>query len=216
MTSFSLVLCKEYFDCLRRDSHAVHSIYKRGGKGVGTLVLCSLATVTSRINVLVQIMTKFPKVGPLLVFSISLVWLYGVSTPDFADFPGVNPGKNKYNTTRNIEFSTLTEVTNLLNNRKMRHPEVYPRYTRGVLQVYPGYLGQHSSNNHCELLYFTSLIYFRISLWHIPLTFTYFIRFILTEKIWKHSRWSCFVGSIPSQLLLSGAPHMKNRTCYTN
>ncbi len=43
------------------------------GRGVCTLVLCSLATVTSCINPSVRIVTKFPKVEPLLtVYSPSL------------------------------------------------------------------------------------------------------------------------------------------------
>jgi hypothetical protein len=63
---------KEYFDSPQRDSHAVHYILKRGERGVCTLVLCSLATVISCIDTSVQIVTKSPKVGPLLIFSISL------------------------------------------------------------------------------------------------------------------------------------------------
>jgi hypothetical protein len=43
---------------------------KRGERGLCTLVLCRLAT--SCINASVRIVTKSPKVGPLLVFSISL------------------------------------------------------------------------------------------------------------------------------------------------
>jgi hypothetical protein len=71
--TFSLVLRKEYFDCPQRDSHAMHYILKRGERGVCTFVLCSLATVMSCIDASVRIVTKSPKVGPLLIFSISLV-----------------------------------------------------------------------------------------------------------------------------------------------
>jgi hypothetical protein len=39
----------------------------------GERVLCSLATVLSCIDPSVRIVTKYPKVGPLLIFSISLV-----------------------------------------------------------------------------------------------------------------------------------------------
>ncbi len=80
-TPFSLVLRKEYFDqryvgisdfdCPQRDSRAVHYNLKRGIE-VCTLVLCSLATVTSCIDASVRIVTKSPKMGPLLIFSISL------------------------------------------------------------------------------------------------------------------------------------------------
>ncbi len=38
------------FDCPKRDSHAVHYIQKSGERGVCTLVVCSLATVTSCIQ----------------------------------------------------------------------------------------------------------------------------------------------------------------------
>ena len=41
--------------------------------GVFTLVLCSLATVTSCIDASVRIVTKSPKVGPLLIVSITLI-----------------------------------------------------------------------------------------------------------------------------------------------
>jgi hypothetical protein len=64
-TPFSLVLSKEYFDC-------PHFIKKSGERGGSTLVLCRLATVTSCMDLSVRIVTKFPKVGPLLIFSISL------------------------------------------------------------------------------------------------------------------------------------------------
>ncbi len=40
--------------------------------GVCTLVLCSLSTVLSCIDPSVWIVSKSPKVGPLLMFSISL------------------------------------------------------------------------------------------------------------------------------------------------
>ncbi len=72
VTPFSLVLRRKYFDCPQRDSHAVHYIKKRGEKGVCTLVLYSLATVTSCIDASVRIVTKSPKVGPLLIFSTSM------------------------------------------------------------------------------------------------------------------------------------------------
>jgi hypothetical protein len=42
--------------------------------GVCNLVLCSLATVTSCIDASVRIVTKSPKVEPLLIFSISLTF----------------------------------------------------------------------------------------------------------------------------------------------
>ncbi len=61
-----------YFNCPQRDFHAVHYIEKRGEWGVCTLELCSLATVTSCIKASERIVTKSPKVGPLLIFSISL------------------------------------------------------------------------------------------------------------------------------------------------
>ncbi len=54
---------------VHRDFHAVHYIYKRGERGVCTLVLCRLATVTSCIDASVLILTKSPKVGPLLMFA---------------------------------------------------------------------------------------------------------------------------------------------------
>jgi hypothetical protein len=54
------------------DSDAVHFTEKRGERGVCTFVLSSLATVTSCIYLSVRIVTKSPKVGPLLIFSISL------------------------------------------------------------------------------------------------------------------------------------------------
>jgi hypothetical protein len=47
-------------------------LQKRRERGVCTLELCSLATVTSCIDASVRIVTKSPKVGPLLIFSISL------------------------------------------------------------------------------------------------------------------------------------------------
>jgi hypothetical protein len=43
-----------------------------GERGVSTIVFCSLATVLSCIGPSVRIVTKSPKVGPLLIFSISL------------------------------------------------------------------------------------------------------------------------------------------------
>jgi hypothetical protein len=47
--------------------------FNRGGeRGVSTLVVCSLATVLSCIDPSVRIVTKSPKVGPLLIFSVSL------------------------------------------------------------------------------------------------------------------------------------------------
>ncbi len=46
--------------------------FKEGERGVCSLVLCSLVTVASCIDASVQIVTKSPKVGPLLIFSISL------------------------------------------------------------------------------------------------------------------------------------------------
>jgi hypothetical protein len=69
---FYLMLRKEYFDFLRRDSHAVHYIFKRGERGVCTLVLCRLATVMSCIDPFLRIVTKSPNVGhsPSLWFSI--------------------------------------------------------------------------------------------------------------------------------------------------
>ncbi len=70
------MLRKEYFDCPQRDSHTVHVpvhyISKRGERGVCTLLLCSLATVMSCIDPSVRIVTKSPKVGPLLIVSVSL------------------------------------------------------------------------------------------------------------------------------------------------
>jgi hypothetical protein len=65
------------FDCPQRDSHAVHYHLIEGGEGtLYTLVLCSLATVhnavMSCIDPFVRIVTKSPKVGPLLIFSIAL------------------------------------------------------------------------------------------------------------------------------------------------
>jgi hypothetical protein len=74
-TPFSLMLRKEYFNCPKRDSHAVRYILKRGVRRVCTLVLFSLAhvTVTSCIDAALPIVTKSPKVGPLLIFSIFLV-----------------------------------------------------------------------------------------------------------------------------------------------
>jgi hypothetical protein len=73
-TPLSLVLRKEYFDYPQRDSHAVHYIQKRGEMGVCTLVLCTgiLANVLSSIDPSLRIVTKSPKVRPLLIFSISL------------------------------------------------------------------------------------------------------------------------------------------------
>ncbi len=71
MTPFSSVLRKEYLDCPQIDSHAVH--LKEGGEGSLTLVLSSLATMTSCIDLSVRIVTKSPKVGSLLIFSISLI-----------------------------------------------------------------------------------------------------------------------------------------------
>jgi hypothetical protein len=49
-------------------------------RGVCTLVLCSLATVTSFIDASVRIVTQSPKVGPLLIFSISLISLNELAT----------------------------------------------------------------------------------------------------------------------------------------
>ncbi len=47
----------------------------------GESVLCSLATVTSCIDPSIRIVTKTPKVGPLLIFSISLVQPKGTQGP---------------------------------------------------------------------------------------------------------------------------------------
>ncbi len=69
------MLRKEYFDCPQRDSHAVHYIEKGGGgevESVHSCTLYSLATVTSYTDASVRIVTKSSRLGPLLVFSISL------------------------------------------------------------------------------------------------------------------------------------------------
>ncbi len=78
-TPFSLVLRKEYFT-VRRETLTQYITFKRGG--VCTLVLCSLATVTSCTDLSVRIVTISPKVGPLLtVYSPSLwyqlIWKLG-------------------------------------------------------------------------------------------------------------------------------------------
>jgi hypothetical protein len=72
-TPFSLVLRREYFDCPQRDSYAVHYIYSMGRGSLYSCTLC-LVTVTSCIDASVRIVTKSPKVGPLLIYSPSL-WL---------------------------------------------------------------------------------------------------------------------------------------------
>jgi hypothetical protein len=53
-----------------------------GGEGSLSLVLCSLATVLFCFDPSVKIVTKAPnaKVGPLLIFSISLGWEIGNSS----------------------------------------------------------------------------------------------------------------------------------------
>ncbi len=63
------MLHKEYFYRPQWDSHAVHHL-KEGWEG--RLVLGNLATVLSCIDPSVGMVTKSPKVGPLLIFSISL------------------------------------------------------------------------------------------------------------------------------------------------
>jgi hypothetical protein len=67
-------VAQEYFDCPQRDSPALHYIEKRGERGVCTLVLCSLATVASCIDLSVRIVTKSPKVGPLPLLTFSITW----------------------------------------------------------------------------------------------------------------------------------------------
>ncbi len=65
-----------------RETLSQYIIFNRGGggeRGVCTLVIFSLATVMSCIGPSVRIGTKSPKVGPLLVFSISLVFMFYLS-----------------------------------------------------------------------------------------------------------------------------------------
>ncbi len=66
-TPFSLVLCKEYFDCSQRNI-----TFKSGGRGESVLFYFVVLTVTSCIDTSVRIVTKSPKMEPLLIFSISL------------------------------------------------------------------------------------------------------------------------------------------------
>ncbi len=69
-------VAQEIFDCPQRDTLTQYITFKRGGeRGVCTLVLCNLATVMSCIDASVHIVIKFPKVGSLLKFPISLVSL---------------------------------------------------------------------------------------------------------------------------------------------
>ncbi len=61
---------------VHRETLTQYITFKRGGeRGVytGTLVLCCLAIMTSCIDASVRIVTKSPKVGPLLIFSNSLI-----------------------------------------------------------------------------------------------------------------------------------------------
>jgi hypothetical protein len=68
---------------VHRETLTQYITFKRGGRGesVCTLVFCSLATVTSSIDASVRIVTKPPKVGPLLVFSNALVLTLKESLP---------------------------------------------------------------------------------------------------------------------------------------
>jgi hypothetical protein len=54
-------LLGEYFHRPQRYSHAVHYIYQRRERGVCTLVLCSLVTVLSRIDLLCEDSDKIPE-----------------------------------------------------------------------------------------------------------------------------------------------------------
>jgi hypothetical protein len=69
-TPFSLVLARNILT-VHRETLTQYVTFKRGSRGVCTLVLCSLATDMSCIDPSGRIVTKSPKVGPLLIFSIS-------------------------------------------------------------------------------------------------------------------------------------------------
>ncbi len=76
-TPFSLVLRKDILTVHRVTLTQYGTLHlKEGERWVCTLVLCSLATVTSWIDPSVQIVTKSPKIGPLFLFSISLIHRY--------------------------------------------------------------------------------------------------------------------------------------------
>ncbi len=62
---------------VHRETLTQYITFKRGGeREVCTLVLGSLATGTSCIDASVRLVSKPPKVGPLLIFYISL-WVKG-------------------------------------------------------------------------------------------------------------------------------------------
>ncbi len=85
-TPFSLVLRKEYFT-VHRETLTQYSTFKRGGEGsLFSCILYSLATVMPCINALVRIVTKSPKVRPLLIFS-SCSWIA-------VDVWSLSPAKN--------------------------------------------------------------------------------------------------------------------------
>jgi hypothetical protein len=73
-TPFSLVLCKEYFDYpIHRETLTQYITLTRGERGDCTAILYSVVfTLTSCIVPCVRLVTKSPKVRPLLICSISL------------------------------------------------------------------------------------------------------------------------------------------------
>jgi hypothetical protein len=62
---------------VHRDTLTQYITFKKGGKGILYCILVrgSLETETPYIDPSVRILTKSPKVGPLLIFSISLLKL---------------------------------------------------------------------------------------------------------------------------------------------
>jgi hypothetical protein len=62
--------------CHRETLTQWYITFKRGGWGFCSLVLCSLATVTSCIDASVRMVTRSPQVGRLIIFCISLVQVW--------------------------------------------------------------------------------------------------------------------------------------------
>ncbi len=127
---FSLVLCKEYFDCPQRDSHAVHYIWKRVERGVCyTLVLCSLATETSCIDPSVRIVAKPTDLRrDLYLFSPSLwKWLnppsyiYRVAAIFPKHFQSFIVGLKKTYFLLNLVLQTISAVCWTINKNKRTH-----------------------------------------------------------------------------------------------
>ncbi len=72
----SLQCCARNILTVHRETLSQYITFKRGGREESVLLSCtlysSLTTVMSCVDLSMRIVTKSPKVGPLLIFSISL------------------------------------------------------------------------------------------------------------------------------------------------